>query len=59
MADIALVQIVKQGRDAVAAWREEHSNQTMDLNACYMSHAASPWSICGARTCGAATSWVR
>ncbi len=42
MADIALVQIVKQGRDAVAAWREEHSNQPMDLNACYMSHARIP-----------------
>ena len=42
MADIALVQIVKQGRDAVAAWREEHSNQPIDLNACYMSHARIP-----------------
>ena len=27
MADIELVQIVKKGRDALAAWREEHPNQ--------------------------------
>ena len=42
MADIELVQTVKRGRDAVAAWRDEHPNQIMDLNACYMSHARIP-----------------
>ncbi len=42
MADIELVQIVKRGRDAVAAWREEHPNTPMDLNSCYMSHARIP-----------------
>jgi uncharacterized protein YjbI with pentapeptide repeats len=42
MADIELVQIVKRGRDAVAAWREENPNRSMDLNAGYMSHARIP-----------------
>lgn len=42
MADIELVQIVKKGRDALAAWREEHPNQILDLNACYMSHSRIP-----------------
>ena len=42
MADIELVQIVKRGRDAVTAWREENPNRIMDLNACYMSHARIP-----------------
>ena len=42
MADIELVQIVKKGRDALAAWREEHPNQLLDLNACYMSHSRIP-----------------
>ena len=27
MANIELVQLVKRGRDAVAAWREENPNQ--------------------------------
>ena len=42
MADIELVQIVKKGRNALAAWREEHPNQLLDLNACYMSHSRIP-----------------
>ena len=42
MADIELVQIVKRGRDAVTAWREENPNRIMDLNACYMSHSRIP-----------------
>ena len=42
MADIELVQIVKRGRDAVAAWREANPNQAMDLNAGYMSHVRIP-----------------
>ena len=42
MADIELVQTVKRGRDAVAAWREANPNRVMDLNACYMSHARIP-----------------
>lgn len=42
MANMELVQIVKRGRDAVAAWREENPNTQMDLNECYMSHARIP-----------------
>ena len=42
MANMELVQIVKRGRDAVAAWREEHPNTPMDLNECYMSHSRIP-----------------
>ena len=42
MADIELVQIVKRGRDAVAAWREANPNRQLDLNACYMSHTRIP-----------------
>ena len=42
MANMELVQIVKRGRDAVAAWREENPNTIMDLNECYMSHARIP-----------------
>ncbi len=42
MANMELVQIVKRGRDAVTAWREEHPNTPMDLNECYMSHARIP-----------------
>ena len=42
MANMELVQIVKRGRDAVAAWREENPNQQLDLNACYMSHTRIP-----------------
>jgi len=39
MADMAQVQLVKQGRDAVAKWREEHPNEVLDLNASYLSYA--------------------
>ena len=42
MADIELVQIVKRGRDAVAAWRAENPNRALDLNECYMSHSRIP-----------------
>ena len=42
MADIELVQIVKRGRDAVAAWREANPNRALDLNECYMSHSRIP-----------------
>ena len=42
MANMELVQIVKRGRDAVAAWREENPNTLMDLNECYMSHSRIP-----------------
>ena len=42
MANMELVQIVKRGRDAVAAWREENPNTPMDLNECYMSHSRIP-----------------
>ena len=39
MANMEHVQIVRQGRDAVAIWREEHPNEYLDLNASYMSYA--------------------
>ncbi len=42
MANMDQVQIVRQGRDAVAQWREEHPGQFMDLNASYMSHTRIP-----------------
>ena len=42
MANMEQVQIVRQGRDAVARWREEHPGEVLDLNACYMSHARIP-----------------
>ena len=42
MANMEQVQIVRQGRDAVARWREEHPGEFMDLNACYMSHTRIP-----------------
>ena len=42
MADIELVQIVKRGRDAVAAWRAENPHRALDLNECYMSHSRIP-----------------
>ena len=42
MANMDQVQIVRQGRDAVAQWRDEHPGEFMDLNACYMSHTRIP-----------------
>ena len=42
MANMDQVQIVRQGREAVAQWREEHPGEFMDLNACYMSHTRIP-----------------
>ena len=42
MANMDQVQIVRQGRDAVTKWREEHPGEFMDLNACYMSHTRIP-----------------
>ena len=42
MANMEQVQIVRQGRDAVTKWREEHPGEFMDLNACYMSHTRIP-----------------
>ncbi len=42
MANMEQVQIVRQGRDAVARWREEHPGESLDLNACYMSHTRIP-----------------
>ena len=42
MADIEQVQIVRQGRDAVASWREQHPGENMDLYNSYMSHVRIP-----------------
>ena len=42
MANMEQVQIVRQGRDAVNRWREEHPGESLDLNACYMSHTRIP-----------------
>ena len=42
MANMEQVQIVRQGRDAVARWREEHPGENFDLNTSYMSHARIP-----------------
>ena len=42
MANMEQVQLVRQGRDAVARWREEHPGEVLDLNACYMSHTRIP-----------------
>ena len=42
MADMAHVQVVRQGRDAVAKWREEHVGEALDLYNCYMSHVRIP-----------------
>ena len=42
MANMEHVLLVKRGRDAVARWREEHPNQTLDLNASYMSYVRLP-----------------
>ena len=39
MADMEQVQLVKQGRDAVAKWREEKVGEVLDLNAAYLSYA--------------------
>jgi uncharacterized protein YjbI with pentapeptide repeats len=42
MANMDQVQVVRQGRDAVARWREEHQGEVMDLYNCYMSHVRIP-----------------
>jgi uncharacterized protein YjbI with pentapeptide repeats len=42
MANMDQVQIVRQGRDAVVKWREEHPGESMDLYNCYMSHTRIP-----------------
>src|SRR5918992_897424 len=42
MANMDQVQVVRQGRDAVARWREQHPGEVMDLYNCYMSHVRIP-----------------
>jgi uncharacterized protein YjbI with pentapeptide repeats len=42
MANMDQVQVVRQGRDAVARWREQHPGEAMDLYNCYMSHVRIP-----------------
>ena len=38
MANMEHVQLVKRGRDHVARWREANPDDTLDLNAAYMSY---------------------
>ncbi|PKB78335.1 MAG: hypothetical protein BZY88_19050 [SAR202 cluster bacterium Io17-Chloro-G9] len=42
MANMEHVQLARKGRNAVAEWREQNPNMTLDLNAAYMSHTRMP-----------------
>ena len=42
MANMEHVQLVKRGRDHVARWREANPDDTLDLNAAYMSYVRAP-----------------
>ena len=42
MANMEHVQLVRRGRDHVARWREANPNETLDLNAAYMSYVRAP-----------------
>ena len=42
MANMEHVQLVKRGRDTVARWREANPNDSLDLNAGYMSFLRAP-----------------
>ena len=49
MANMEHVQLVRRGRDHVARWREANPNDSLDLNAAYMSYVrASQVDISGA-----------
>ena len=42
MANMEHVQLVRRGRDHVARWREANPNESLDLNAGYMSYVRAP-----------------
>ncbi|MDA1129440.1 MAG: pentapeptide repeat-containing protein [Chloroflexi bacterium] len=42
MANMEHVQLVRRGRDHVARWREANPDDTLDLNAAYMSYVRAP-----------------
>ena len=42
MANMEHVQMVRRGRDVVARWREANPNESLDLNASYMSYVRAP-----------------
>ena len=42
MANMEHVQLVKRGRDHVARWREANPDDSLDLNAAYMSYVRAP-----------------
>ena len=42
MANMEHVQLVRRGRDHVARWREANPNESLDLNAAYMSFVRAP-----------------
>ncbi len=42
MANMDHVQLVRRGRDHVARWREANPNESLDLNAAYMSYVRAP-----------------
>ncbi len=42
MANMEHVQLVRRGRDHVARWREANPNDSLDLNAAYMSYVRAP-----------------
>ena len=42
MANMDHVQLVRRGRDHVARWKEANPNESLDLNASYMSYVRAP-----------------
>jgi uncharacterized protein YjbI with pentapeptide repeats len=42
MANLEHVHVVKRGRDAIAYWRKQHPEDTLDLNASYLTYARIP-----------------
>ena len=42
MANMEHVQLVRRGRDHVARWRDANPNESLDLNAAYMSYVRAP-----------------
>ena len=42
MANMEHVQLVRRGRDHVSRWKEANPNESLDLNAAYMSYVRAP-----------------